>query len=558
MKPVLKTLFTVVVSLVVINQSFAQRIDSATVKKIDSLFKQWDKKGSPGNAVAIVRNDSVIYSKGYGMANLEHGIPITSKTIFEMGSVSKQFTAYAIFLLAKQGKLNLSDDIRKYLPWMPDFEKKITISNLLYHTSGIRDYDYLLNIAGTTPFDVITREHLIKVLSKQRALNFDPGQQYMYCNSGYFLLGEIVRAVTGKSLRKFTDSAVFKPLGMNNTHFHDDYTELVTNRAYPYTQPDKMGIVNSSVVGAKGLLTNTDDMSKWVINFLNSDSKDHPIIEQMKLSGKLNNGKETGIGSGLETMDFRGVKEYFHPGNHNGYYNLVTTIPEKKMAFIIFSNCGDHDIFGEVDQMAGLFIKDPQPQKTEKTVKLRGDSIITDTLSAKKLLGPYVVNDGDHAVFKLKNRKFYYANYGKDFLLLRTARDSFYFPLQPVGIKFAFKIKNAHDITVSQTWPEGYSRIMRKQDPFNDLTQKQLMAYTGRYYCPELDCSYHIILKEHKLVLTNAKYRDSPLTVYSKSRLLNDLDWMKSLDFTWDKKGKITGFEVNYDLVQDLRFEKVE
>ena len=262
-----------------------------------------------------MRNDSLIYAKGYGMANLEYGIPITAQTIFEMGSVSKQFTAHAILLLAHQGKLSLGDDIHKYLPWLPDFGKKITVSNLLYHTSGIRDYDQLLSIAGTTQEDVITGEHIIKVLSKQRTLNFDPGNQYMYSNSGYFLLGEIVHTVTGKTLRQFTDSAVFKPLGMNNTHFHDDYIEIVPNRAYPYPQADKMGIVNSSAVGAKGLFTNIDDMSKWAMNFLNSKSPDYPIIEQMMQSGKLNSGKEievgVGIGAGIEMGDFRGMKTYF-------------------------------------------------------------------------------------------------------------------------------------------------------------------------------------------------------------------------------------------------------
>jgi len=558
MKPLFNSAFLSLVIICGTNAVFSQAVPEATAKKIDSLFKQWDNPKSPGCAIGIVRNDSLIYAKSYGMANLENSVPITTQTIFEMGSVSKQFTAYTIMLLAQQGKLSIDDDIHKYLSWIPDFEKKITVSNLLYHTSGIRDYDYLLNIVGTAPEDLITREHIIKVLSKQQSLNFDPGGQYMYSNSGYFLLGEIVRSVTGKSLRRFTDSAVFKPLGMNNTHFHDDYTEVVPNRAYPYMQADKMGIVNSSAVGAKGLFTNIDDMSKWAIDFLNNKSDRHLIIEQMMQSGKLNNGKETGVGSGLQTDEFSGLKVYFHPGRYNGYSNLVAYIPQTKMAFFIFSNMGNIDVFDKTYEVAGLFIKDRSPEQTKTPIKLRGDSIITDTASAKKFLGPYVIDDGEHAVFKLKNKKFYYANYGTDFLLIRTARDSFYFPMQPVGIKFAFKIKNAHDITVSQTWPDGRSRVMRKQDPFNMPTDKQLMPYTGKYYCSELACSYSIILKGHQLLLTNAKYPDSPLVFYSQTRMINTLDWMKSLDFTKDKKGKIIGFDVNYDLIQDLRFKKVE
>jgi CubicO group peptidase (beta-lactamase class C family) len=167
---------------------FSQSIPDSTIKKIDSLFKTWNTNNSPGCAIGIVRNDSLIYAKGYGMANLEYGIPVTPETIFHMASVSKQFTAYSIVLLAKQGKLQLDDDIHKYLLWFPDLKEKITIRNLLNHTSGIRDQWQLLAISGTRLDDVITQEHIIKILGKQEALNFNPGEQYSYSNSGFTML----------------------------------------------------------------------------------------------------------------------------------------------------------------------------------------------------------------------------------------------------------------------------------------------------------------------------------------------------------------------------------
>src|SRR5205814_1127204 len=179
------------------------------------------------------------------MANLEYNIINTPQTIYHMASVSKQFTAYSIVLLAQQGKLNLDDDIHKYLSWFPDLKKKITIRNLLNHTSGIRDQWQLLAISGTRLDDVIKQDHIIKILSKQRALNFKPGDQYSYSNSGFTMLAEILKSVTGQSLRKFTDSAIFKPLGMNNTHFHDDYTEIVKNRSYSYNRIDSTHLSNS-------------------------------------------------------------------------------------------------------------------------------------------------------------------------------------------------------------------------------------------------------------------------------------------------------------------------
>ena len=214
-----RSLILVLISIVIAAKTFAQSLPDSTITKINKLFAQWDKGNSPGCAVAIVRNDSILFAKGYGMANLEYNIPIEPATIFHMASVSKQFTALSIVLLAKQGKLQLDDDIHKYLSWFPDLKEKITIRNLLNHTSGIRDQWQLLAISGTRLDDVITQDHIVKILSKQQALNFKPGEQYSYSNSGFTMLAEIVRSVTGQSLRQFTDSAIFKPLGMSQHAF---------------------------------------------------------------------------------------------------------------------------------------------------------------------------------------------------------------------------------------------------------------------------------------------------------------------------------------------------
>ena len=174
--------FLIFFALVIIHPGNAQQLPDSTVKKIDSIFRKWNNNG-PGAAIGIIRNDSLIYAKGYGMANLEHNIPITPETIFHLASVSKQFTGYSIVLLAKQNKLQLNDDIRKYLPWFPDLKEKITIRHLLNHTSGIRDQWQLLAKSGTRLDDVITHDHNIKILSQQKALSFKPGEKETYSNS---------------------------------------------------------------------------------------------------------------------------------------------------------------------------------------------------------------------------------------------------------------------------------------------------------------------------------------------------------------------------------------
>src|SRR3984957_16710028 len=273
MRTYIKFLLTFIVLGAALECVTAQTLPPEIAGKIDSLFSQWNKTSSPGFAVGGVRNDSLIFSKEYGMANLEYNVPITPETIFHMASVAKQFTAYSILLLEKQGKLSLDDDIHKYLTWFPDLHERITIRNLLNHTSGIRDQWEMLAISGTRLDDVITQEQVVKILAKQQALNFKPGTDWSYSNSNFTLLAEIVRSVSGQSLRQFTDSAIFKPLGMPNTHFRDDYTEILTNRSYGYTSIDEAkdhyanAMLNYSTVGPASLYTNVDDMSKWIMNF---------------------------------------------------------------------------------------------------------------------------------------------------------------------------------------------------------------------------------------------------------------------------------------------------
>ena len=210
-------------------QLMGQNLPDSVTRKIDSLFSRYTTT-TPGCAVAIIKNREIVLKKGYGMANLEYNVPITPSSIFHIASESKQYVAFCMLLLEQQGKLSLDDDIRKYLDYVPDFGKKITIRHLIHHTSGLRDQWQLLANAGWQLDDVITQEHIIKLVSKQKALNFEPGEEQLYCNTGYTLMAEIVKKASGLSLREYTDKYIFKPLEMNNTHFHDNYREIVPNR----------------------------------------------------------------------------------------------------------------------------------------------------------------------------------------------------------------------------------------------------------------------------------------------------------------------------------------
>jgi CubicO group peptidase (beta-lactamase class C family) len=542
-------------------KAFTQSLPDSTIKKIDSLFLKWNTANSPGCTVGIVRNDSLIFSKGYGMANLEYAVPNEPQTLFHMASVSKQFTAYSIVLLARQGKLNLDDDIHKWLPWFPDLKEKITICNLLNHTSGIRDQWQLLAISGTRLDDVITQDQIVKILGKQQALNFKPGDKYSYSNSGFTMLAEIVKAVSGQTFRKFTDSAIFKPLGMTSTHFHDDYTEIEKNRSYSYDRKDSTHFINAvlsySVAGATSLFTNINDMSKWVMNFYEHRLGDQKDIDMLTQKGKLNNGKELSYALGIVNDTWKGWRNYSHSGGDAGYRTHVTVFPDLKMGFIVFSNLGDFNPGEKVYAIADFFIKDTAAKKVAVKKNQRDSTfaILKDTLSIKKFIGNYIGEEGLPFSFDIRNSQLHYHIYDETNFLIKESKDTFSIPQAP-EIKFIFSIKGK-DSTVDLITPDQLYHL-NKYIKDTSQTNEVLLKYTGVYYCPELDCKYGIVLIDQHLILTNPKYNNAKLTLIGKDHLLNDNWWINHLIMKRDSENNITGFEVNSGRIMHLRFNKIE
>ncbi|WP_431210491.1 serine hydrolase domain-containing protein [Puia sp. P3] len=543
-----------------LHSSTAQSVPPQITDRIDSLFNQWNNTSGPGCAIGVVRNDSLIFSKGYGMANLEYGVAITPQTIFHMASVSKQFTAWSILLLERQGKLSLDDDIRKYLNWFPDLKEKITISNLMNHTSGIRDQWELLAIAGTRLDDVITQDQIIKILAKQKALNFKPGTDWSYSNSNFTLLAEIVRSVSGQTLRQFSDSAIFRRLGMKNTHFHDDYTEIVPNRSYSYFMPQKDHYVNAvlsySTVGATSLFTNIDDMSKWIINFYDHTIGDNKEVQELTEPVLVNGSKVRNYAKGIVADSIYGQLRYQHGGGDAGYQTFVSVFPARKMGFIVFSNLGGFNAQRINDQLAALFIKDEKG--TPKNKSSRRDSaqaVLTDTGNLLNYTGNYIADDGTRFAFVIKDHKFYAITPDHKYHLLIAAGTDTSKVFTDTTSSFIFSGGNTGHPITEESWPVGNHLHWEKYDTAAK-TDRQLTAYTGTYYCPELDCSYRISLKDHRLLLSNAKYNDSPLTLSGSDHLISDFWWMNHLHITRNAKDQITGFELNGNRVMHLQFVK--
>jgi CubicO group peptidase (beta-lactamase class C family) len=327
-----------------VNAQNEASVDPAIAAQIDSIFAPFDDTTSPGCAVAVVRGGVVALSSGYGMASLEHDVPITPATRFYAASVSKQFAAFAIALLVGDGRVSLDDDVRRWIPEVPDFGATITVRHLVHHTSGLRDYFGLLGLTGWPSDGPLTAAAFLDLVSRQRALNFAPGSEHLYSNTGYVLLAVLVERVTGQTLRDFAEARIFRPLGMQNSAFRDDHTQPVRGRAQAYVRTSSGGWRISEpgfdVVGDGGLYTTVEDLARWAANFDNLTVGDAALSERIHTRGILNDGTEIGYAFGLSIGERRGQRIVQHGGAYGGYRTMFVRFPDAGLGVATLCNAG--------------------------------------------------------------------------------------------------------------------------------------------------------------------------------------------------------------------------
>ena len=376
--------------------------------KVDEMFKQWDNEDSPGAAVGIFKDGRIIYARGYGIASLEHSLLWTPQTVSRVGSISKQFIGMCIAILVQQGKLGLNDDIRKYLPGWPDYDGSVLIKNLLHHTSGVREYLTLVDLIGKPEGSgyVYTPNDLVKMLSRQKELNFKPGKEYSYSNSGYFLLSEIVSRVSGMKTSAFAKKYVFDPLGMDDTHFHDDPNMIVKNRAYGYSPKDEGGyrldILRLKVIGDLGVFTTVEDFFKWDQNFFDNKLGDgtQNLIDIMLTRGKLNNGEEIPYALGLNINKYGGIRTIGHGGSAVGYRANYMQFPDQGFSIVILSNLSTFNTGGIVRKIAELYLVDqfsepPVPRQRQRRQEERAEPITLSSSKLQEYAGDYYSDELD-------------------------------------------------------------------------------------------------------------------------------------------------------------------
>ena len=323
----------------------AQQSDPAT--RVAAVFSQWASDESAGCAAAIDRDGRVVLADAWGMADLEQGIANSPHTIFEAGSVSKQFTAAAVILLALDGALGLEDDVREYVPELPDYGSRITIRHLLTHTSGLRDWGSVAAIAGwPRGARTHTHDHVLDILSRQRALNFEPGTEYSYSNSGYNLLAIIVSRVSGMPFAEFSRRRIFEPLELENTQWRDDYRRLVRGRSSAYAMRDSAWVIDrpiENVHGNGGLLTTVGDLLRWNHALANGTIGGSEFVRMMHERGVLNNGSRIDYASGIVVGELDNVPEISHTGATSGYRAFLARYPEQRVGVAVLCNAGNVD-----------------------------------------------------------------------------------------------------------------------------------------------------------------------------------------------------------------------
>jgi CubicO group peptidase (beta-lactamase class C family) len=477
-----------------------------TTDAFDAIFAQWNRDDSPGCAVMVLRDGQVVEARGYGQASLEYPSPITSQTVFHVASISKQFTAFAVLLLVNEGRLSLDDDVRRHVPEVPDFSHTITLRHLIHHTSGLRDQWELLIMAGWRWDDVMTTADILDLVSRQRELNFAPGTDFAYCNTGYTLLAEVVARVSGVSFRTFCAERIFGPLGMDATHVHDDHTEVGPGRAYSYNQRDGRwhhAVLSYATHGATSLFTAAADLARWDRNFETGAIGGPRALAQMHEPGVLADGTVLHYAGGLILREHRGRRVVEHSGGDAGFRAHVVRFPDEHLTIIVLGNAGNINPHDRAYAVANLMLGETSGgARTATDTATLDETMLTDCtgLFANTATGEtrlielrdgrlMLGSDPDHVLRLIGSDMFQVGD--NPYRRLRLVRS-------PTGSP-----RELHD-TIAPLPPVVYQSVERVTP-----TETDLAAYVGRYRSDELDVHYTVLISEGKLGIQAQVRRDA-------------------------------------------------
>jgi len=536
---------------VAVPASLVSLYEAAPDHAVDRVFGAWSGTDRPGCAVAVERSGRVVYARGYGMANLEAAVANTPNTVFDIGSVSKQFTAMAIVLLAEDGKLSLDDDIRKYLPEIPDYGTPITIRHLLHHTSGLRNYTDLFDLAGIPEVDLTTARDVLELIARQRGVNFMAGEEFLYSDTNYFLAGEIVHRVSGKSLRQFSEERIFAPLGMRHTHINDQPREVVPRRAIGY-EPYEHGFLNYlsnfEQVGDGSVLTTVLDLAKWQRNFEVPRVGGRRAIELMLETATLTDGSRPLYGLGVFVDTYRGHRWVHHDGEWVGYRAAVSYFPTEQLSVIVACN-----VIGNLDAMAlALGVADhylgPAPRQTMPDP--------ARSLAAKRAGLYWSERRGTIRRFAVRDGALVIGAADSGAVLETDGQGGYRDPDAESMATYRFPGPEGLPASGMEARTFGgvvhYSRVTDVAGPAPPLAD-----YRGRYVTDDLPGAWELIVDDGVLVRRQPFQHDAPLAPLFADTFSGSLSEGEFLlHFVRDATGRVTGMLVSSEMLRPMLLTK--
>lgn len=497
--------------------AFAQPPDART--RVDGVFARFDSKTSPGCAVGVsVKGDTVLRS-AYGMADLEHDVAITPETVFEPGSVTKQFVAASLFLLAQQGKISIDDPVRKYIPELPDYGAPITIRHLINHTSGLRDWGNIAAIEGwPRGARAHTHDHVLEIIARQKSLNYAPGADYSYTNSGYNLAAMLVGRVAGKSIAEFTKETIFTPLDMSSTGWRDDYRRVVKNRAIAYSGSAgdwRLNMPFEFVHGNGGMLTTVGDLLRWNRNFTEKKVGGQAMYDAQHQQARLNTGRTIAYAGGLNVLKWHGYNEVSHSGSTAGYSAWLGRYPDQDVSVAVLCNLAVNatqlghavaDVYLPAVAPATLPLVKGDVSRAGMYRSLRDNSVVTVT--------------HENGTLRIANRT-------------------------PV-VEF--------DGSSMRFVGDNEIEVWEKVDPWKP-SRAELEALVGEYASAEAETSFTVVLDGDRLVV-----RQRPASRFAMTPTFRDAfsAQIGNVRFVRDASGKVTEMALSQSRVWELRFRRVK
>lgn len=540
---------SIVISVFATARAHAQSLPDSTQQRIDRLFSRFDST-SPGCLVGINKDGKVLLAKGYGMANLEYGVPLTRESISESGSVAKQFTAAALVLLQHDGKLSLDDDIRKYLPEVPDFGTPITIRHLLTHTSGLRDQWALLGLMGRGPgSEIHTHAEILDLVHRQQELNFPVGSEYLYSNTGYVLAATIVTRVSGTPFATFSRERLFKPLGMLHTQWRDDFRKVVPGRAtaYDFERGAWMQDMPFTMVhGNGGLLSTLDDLLRWNDALTNGFPGYPGLTAELEKTQRLTNGRQLDYALGLSVSPWsEGVREVAHSGSTAGYRTWLARYPEARASVAVWCNAGTANAGSLGRQVAQLIVPRTVPARAAPTTVAAADR--------ERVTGNYRDPRTDsYLTIAATGDYLRVVGPSSDSLRADGAPGRF---TTAAGYELHFSPADGKATSLRVVMPGGEAMEMVPVPPIT-LAGDALAAYTGKFSAPELESTIVMRVDGGRLLARISPDEEAPL-LPSYTDGFRVAGSPITVRFTRDAAGKVSGARVFAGRARNVRFDRI-